>query len=385
MPPRKSPKVEQARTRRGFGRLRQLPSGRWQATYAHRGAVHKAATTFPTKDAAVAWLTAESDLIELDRRNLGVWSSPADRDAKTRAAQLTLRAYAETWLEHRNISPRTRENYRYHLTDNIYPALGETVLTEITPEDVRAWFAGLGTTHETRNARAYGVLTAVLNTAVDDGLIDRSPARIKGASSVKRTKRSVVLLEPAELAALAEKMPEELRLTVLLTGWCGLRRGELFALTREDVAEDGSTLRIDKAITRREQKDICGPPKTRESNRTVTVPTHLRPLLLDHLDQRVGDGRKALLFPDPTTGGFYPEGRFRVPFFAARAAIGKPDLHLHDLRHFGGVMAAVAGATTKEVMDRLGHTTSAAAMRYQHVAAGRADAIADRLSALAAQ
>jgi integrase len=84
------------------------------------------------------------------------------------------------------------------------------------------------------------------------------------------------------------------------------------------------------------------------------------------------------------TGSFYTEGRYRTPFFAARAAIGKEDLHFHDLRHFGGVMAALAGGTTREVMDRLGHTTSTAAMRYQHVAAGRADALAERLSALAA-
>ena len=46
-------------------------------------------------------------------------------------------------------------------------------------------------------------------------------------------------------------------------------------------------------------------------------------------------------------------------------------------------MAAVAGATTKEVMDRLGHTTTTAAMRYQHVAAGRAVTLAERLSVLA--
>ena len=72
-----------------------------------------------------------------------------------------------------------------------------------------------------------------------------------------------------------------------------------------------------------------------------------------------------------------------MPFFAARDAIGKPELHFHDLRHFGGVMAALTGATTREVMDRLGHTTTTAAMRYQHVVAGRAGALAERLSALA--
>ncbi len=107
-------------------------------------------------------------------------------------------------------------------------------------------------------------------------------------------------------------------------------------------------------------------------------------MIQEHLARHTGRARAALLFPDPKTGTFYAEGRFRVPFFAARDAIGEPDLHFHDLRHFGGVIAALTGATTKEVMDRLGHTTTTAAMRYQHVAAGRADAFAERLSALAA-
>lgn len=369
--------------RQAFGRIRQERSGRWSVAYLHRGALHRAPATFPTKASGQRWLEDERDLIELDRRNLGVWTPPADRAAKAAAAKLTLRAFAKTWLKDRNISRRTRENYSYHLEQNILPVLGDKVMTEITTEDVRAWFGGLGTDYVTRNARAYGVLTAVLNTAVDDGLIDRSPARVKGASAVRHTKRSVVLLEADELAALAAKMPAELRLAVLLAGWCGLRRGEVFGLTRADIATDCSTVRIDKAVTYRDRQYVCGPPKTKESKRTVTVPTHLRPIITEHLRAHVSAAKSALLFPDPVSGSFYTEGRFRVPFFAAREAIGHDNLHFHDLRHFGGVMAAVAGATTKEVMDRLGHTTSTAAMRYQHVAAGRADVLAERLSALA--
>ncbi len=170
---------------------------------------------------------------------------------------------------------------------------------------------------------------------------------------------------------------------MLLAGWCGLRRGELFALARADVADDGSALRVSKAVTFRRGTFDAGPTKTKESNRTVTVPPHLRRVITAHLDQHVGEARTALLFPDPVTGGFYAEGRYHTPFFNARQAIGKDDLHFHDLRHFGGVMAAEAGGTTKEVMARLGHVTSGTAMRYQHVAAGRADVLADRLSALA--
>ncbi|MDA4108155.1 tyrosine-type recombinase/integrase [Mycolicibacterium holsaticum] len=370
--------------RLAFGRARQERSGRWSAAYLHHGVLHRAVATFPTKQAATSWLDGEQHLIELDRRTPGTWTPPAERATKAAAARLTLRGYAKPWLEQRNISRRTRENYRYHLESNILPTLGDHALTKITPEDVRVWFSGLGTDYPTRNARAYGVLTAVLNTAVDDGLIDRSPARIKGGTAVKHTKRSVVLLEPGELAALAEAMPAELRLTVLLAGWCGLRRGEVFGLTREDIGTGCATVRINKAVVYREHTYTCGPTKTRESNRTVTVPIHLRPVIESHLREHTGKAKSALLFPDPETGSFYTEGRFRGPFFAARKAIDKEGLHFHDLRHFGGVMAAVAGATTKEVMDRLGHTTSTAAMRYQHVAAGRTDALAERLSALAA-
>jgi integrase len=58
-----------------------------------------------------------------------------------------------------------------------------------------------------------------------------------------------VLLEAGELAELADKLPDELKMTVLLAGWCGLRRGEVFALTRADVAADGSSVRINKAVS----------------------------------------------------------------------------------------------------------------------------------------
>ncbi|MGV1005459.1 MAG: tyrosine-type recombinase/integrase [Candidatus Nanopelagicales bacterium] len=368
--------------RLSFGRTRQERSGRWSAAYRHHGVMHRPADTFPSKQSAVSWLDNERHLIELDRITPGTWTAPAQRAAALAAANLTFEDYAEKWLAHRAVSRRTRDSYDYLLSLHILPVLGPAVLADITPEDVREWFAGLDATKATMRARAYGVLTAVFNTAVDDGIITRSPARITGASSVKH-RRTVVLLEAEQLAHLAEKMPENLSLAVLLAGWCGLRRGEVFALTRADIGKDATTLTIDKAVTYRNREYVCGPTKTTESNRTVTVPPHLRPIIKDHLAQHTGRDRTALLFPDPDTGTFYAEGRFRVPFFAARDAIGQPDLHFHDLRHFGGVMAALTGATTREVMDRLGHTTTTAAMRYQHVAAGRADALAERLSALA--
>uniref|UniRef100_UPI001915E329 tyrosine-type recombinase/integrase n=1 Tax=Mycobacterium intracellulare TaxID=1767 RepID=UPI001915E329 len=89
-----------------------------------------------------------------------------------------------------------------------------------------------------------------------------------------------------------------------------------------------------------------------------------------------------LLFPAAHGGYLAPATLYRQ-FYKARAAADRDDLRWHDLRHSGAVFAAHAGATLAELMARLGHSTQAAAMRYQHAAQGRDRQIAKLLSELA--
>ena len=67
-------------------------------------------------------------------------------------------------------------------------------------------------------------------------------------------------------------------------------------------------------------------------------------------------------------------------FDQARRATGLTQFTLHDLRHAGGTMAAWTGATTKELMARLGHSTHDAPLRYQHAAQARDAEIAAKLA-----
>ena len=60
--------------------------------------------------------------------------------------------------------------------------------------------------------------------------------------------------------------------------------------------------------------------------------------------------------------------------------LGLDHLHFHDLRHTGNTLAAATGASTKELMSRMGHSSSRAALIYQHATAERELAIAQRLS-----
>ncbi|WP_217709648.1 tyrosine-type recombinase/integrase [Amycolatopsis sp. Hca4] len=51
-----------------------------------------------------------------------------------------------------------------------------------------------------------------------------------------------------------------------------------------------------------------------------------------------------------------------------KAAQIPEDVHFHDLRHSGNELAAEGGATTRELMARMGHSTTRAALRYQRAA-----------------
>ena len=141
-------------------------------------------------------------------------------------------------------------------------------------------------------------------------------------------------------------------------------------------------MRVRRAVTYRDGKFYPGEPKTRAGIRDVAVPPHIRPTIKAHLKNHVARDAESLLFA--MEAGKHMHGdNYRTPWEKARAAIGKPNLRVHDLRHVGAVLAAQSGATTAELMHRLGHTTPQMALRYQHVAENRDAMIAERLSRLA--
>lgn len=359
------------RRRRGFGRIRQERSGRYSAAYiGPDGNLHRAPRTYAVESDAEGWLAIERRKIDL-----GTWG------AVERSDGVTLRAYAVRWIDQRQLRPRTRQHYESMLERLILPQLGDTKIVGLTPAKVRHWHAELGSQHPTRNAHAYALLHAICQTAVQDEVLDANPCRIRAAMQTKR-RREVDILTPAELDRLAARMPAELRASVLLAGWCGLRWGETSELRRGDISADCAVLRIRRAVTYRAGKFTVGEPKTRAGSRDVVVPPHIRPILKAHLKAHVQPERDSLLFPG-VDGGHLRADLYRAHWEKARKAIGKPNLRVHDLRHVGAVLAAQSGATTAELMHRLGHTTPQMALRYQHVAEGRDAEIAERLSKLA--
>lgn len=367
------------RNHRGFGHVRKLPSKRYQASYiGPDGLRHRASDTFTSKLDAEGWLASENRLATSDD-----WRAPADRQAARVAARIILAEYAETWLRQRTLKPRTVALYRDLLDRRILPTLGRHRVDKLTPAVVRDWYSKLDANKPRQRAHAYALLRTICTTAVHDELLAANPCRIRGAGQAKRASETVPAT-PAELAAIVSAMPVRLRLMVLLAAWCAMRYGELAELRRSDLDLNKGLLRIRRAVVWVGGAALVGDPKSGAGIRDVAIPPHVLPAIREHLRVLPVAGKDALLFPaatDPTK--HMHAARIFKPYLRARAAAGRPDLRFHDLRHTGAVYATAAGASLAEVMARLGHSTPAAAMRYQHAAQGRDAEIAAALSKLA--
>ncbi len=361
-----------AKTKRTFGEVSKLPSGRWRARYTGPdGMRHSAPTTFDTKGDADTWLTLRRSEVLREE-----WTPK-------QASHSPFGEYAATWLADRPLKPRTRQHYASVLEHQILPTFRDVPLKAITPSTIRRWHASLPADRPTLRSHAYSLLRAILQTALHDGEITANPAHIRGAGSAKR----VVNIKPAsllELEALVAAMPERYRLMTLLAAWCGLRFGELTELRRKDIDVGSGVIRVRRAVARVGSEFVVGTPKSDAGTRDVNVPPHLLPAIGEHLRSNSTDGAEGLLFPSAQDSRRHlaPATLYRV-FYPARDAAGRPDLRWHDLRHTGAVLAAQTGATLAELMGRLGHSTPAAALRYQHTARGRDAEIAAALSRMA--
>ena len=227
--------------KRRFGRVRELPSGRWQARYKGPDGIDRPAPrTFDSKTSAERWLTlTEAEIIQ------GDWIDPD-------AGRVLFGNYARDWIEERpNLRPKTIQLYLYLLRSHLVPAFSARAMADIREPDVRRWRKNLldAQVSAVTVAKGYRLLKAIFNTAVDDGLIRRNPCRIKGASQEKSPERPVLTVP--QVYALADAVPDRYRALVLLTVFGSLRWGELTALRRSDIDLQARSVRISRQLSER--------------------------------------------------------------------------------------------------------------------------------------
>ncbi|HEV7932354.1 MAG TPA: site-specific integrase [Actinomadura sp.] len=359
--------------KRRFGRVRQLPSGRWQVRYQGPDEIDRPApTTFASKTEANRWLTLkEAEIVT------GDWLNPD-------AGRVSFREYAQAWVSERpNLRPKTVERYEGLIRLYLVPTFGNSAVGDIKEPHVRRWRktlldSGVG---PVTLAKAYRLLKTILSTAVGDGLIKRNPCNVKGAGTENSPERPVLSI--GEVFALAEAIDPRYRALVLVATFANLRWGEAVALRRKDLDLKAGTVRVERTLVEVTGRPLhFGPPKTEAGVRTLPIPAIVLPVLKDHVERFALDGDDGLVFVGEQ-GGLLRRPNFRRNWLRALDKAGVKAVRFHDLRHTGNTLAAIAGATLPELKQRMGHASDRAAMIYLHATDERHREIADSLSAMA--
>jgi integrase len=274
------------------------------------------------------------------------------------------------------IQPDTRAEYERYARTHLAP-LADMLVGDVDRDVLARWVGGLDLAPKTIK-NLHGFLSAVMATAVRDGLIDRNPCA--GMRLPRTDGHEQRFLSGAEYLAIRAHLAEPYGTLADFLAGTGCRFGEATALTIRDVDSSARTARIAKAWKRTPQGWVVGPPKTHKSRRTVWLPPELV-AALEPLRAGPGD---ALLFVS-RSGGRVSQQTFGANWHrAAKAAMTAPPMpRVHDLRHSHAAWLIAQGVPLPTIQDRLGHESITTAIdRYGPLEADLRVAAADAAGAI---
>lgn len=357
---------------RPFGNIRKLPSGKYQARYTGPdGRQHRGPHPFSAKADARLFLSEQETALKRGR-----WVDP-------KAGDLTLRTYADAWLAGKTaIAPSTRELYTYFLDKHVYPDLGGKSLNRITSGDIRRWHADLSRRdlHPNTVAKIYRLLRQILSHAVDDERLAKNPCTIKNGGKEQVTERLIPSLDQVE--TLLQAIEERYRPIVEVAAFAGLRFGEIAGLQRKHFNPLHRQLTIEQQLdSKRKRGEITfRPTKTDAGNRTITLPDRLVRSLELHIERYDITDPNQLMFTAPTGKPIDRHNFRRRIWLPALKEAGVDHFRFHDLRHLAATLVAASGVSLKTIMHHIGHTTTEAAMRYQHSTQEQEERVARHLN-----
>lgn len=272
------------------------------------------------------------------------------------------------------LKPATRESYEASWRRNVEEKWGGRALSSITALEVEQWLAS-STLKPATMQRALVVLKGLLNTAVRMNLLSHSPITV-----VLRPKKATALkryLTVAQVADLVEAAPDQ-RVEIWTLATCGLRRGELFALTVGDLDAHRSRLSVHAAVSWVGGVEDVGTTKSGKA-RSVPVPASVLAMLKKKAEGKTPD---ALLLPAPD-GSRWDPWSWRIRWERARKVLPMKEFGTHELRHTAASLAIQSGANVKAVQQMLGHATAAMTLDvYGHLWDDHLDDVGSRLDAM---
>ena len=296
---------------------------------------------------------------------------------------MTFASFFEIYEEDKKkrVKENTWESKSHVIRTKILPYFGERKIAEIEPKDVIAWQNEL-LAYKGENGEVYSPtylktihaqLSAIFNHAVDFYHLSSNPAQKAGNIAIEEYKEMLFWTKEEYLKFADVMMDKPVSYYAFeMLYWCGIREGELLALTPADFDFTTHTLRINKSYQRLNREDVITPPKTFKSNRFIKMPQFICDEMQDYMEMLYGLKEDERIFTISKSYLHHEMNR-------GSKVSGVKRIRVHDLRHSHVSLLINMGFTVLAIADRMGHESIDITYRYAHLFPSEQTQMAEQL------
>ena len=294
---------------------------------------------------------------------------------------MSFEAFTELYI--RDMKSRLKENTwltkEHIIRTKILPYFGKLKISEISTKEVIAWQNEMLAYRDEKKKpysqtylkTLHNQLSAIFNHAVRYYELRSNPAAKAGNMGSEEHKEMLFWTKEEYKKFSFEMMDKPVSFYAFeMLYWCGIREGELLALTAADFDFEKETVRINKSYQRLHGEDVITTPKTKKSNRIIKMPKFLCEEMQEYLQMLYGLKKKDRIFT--VTKSYLHHEMDR----GAKAA-GVKRIRIHDLRHSHISLLIDMGFSAVAIADRVGHESIDITYQYAHLFPSKQTEMAD--------
>ena len=282
------------------------------------------------------------------------------------------------------LKQNTWEHKAHVIQSKILLYFGDKPMKDIQARDVLSWQNEL-LRHRDKNGKPYSEtylknlhnqLSCIFNHAVRYYDLGVNPAAKAGSIGVKNAKEMNFWTKDEYMQFSEVMMDKPVSFYAFeMLYWCGIRLGELLALTPEDFDFQNRKLRINKSYQRIKGQDVITEPKTKKSNRTIEMPDFLCEEMQEYF---------SMLYDQKPDERIFPISKSYLHHEMDRGvkATGLKRIRIHDLRHSHVSLLIELGFSAVAIADRVGHESIEITYRYAHLFPSKQTEMANKLEEL---
>lgn len=260
---------------------------------------------------------------------------------------MTIHQLGELWFKQTqfNNEESTKKRNRGILENYIYPNLGHIYVKNLKTHHVQAMIIDMLATKKDTVRKTLQVIKSILNIAVNNDFVAKNVAQsIKIPTFKSQEKRPLSLEEQLKIENSTNKY-KDFFVFLLYTG---LRKGEIAALTWDDIDFKNNLIKVNKAISFDTNKGTKKGTKT-DANRIIPILDKIRPILETRANKK------------ESKYVFYKQDKDQLSDIAIKRMLESfkketgVEFSLHQLRHTFCTMLYYSGISTKKAQQLMGH------------------------------